>query len=193
MKNALAAFISAISSPFLIVGGFGLWCVGANTHTLNDFALYGALCVFLLGGLPFIYILINIKLGRITDIHVALREQRAMPFVVATIGALILTATYTALGAPRQLIALAFTTAVSGVIFGLLTQVSKLSVHSAAYTGAVIIVAFTVNTQLLWLLALLPVIIWARLVRKKHSPIQAVAATLLNALFVTVTLTLLLH
>lgn len=188
MNERIAKAISTITSPFLVVIVFGLWAIGSSVQTVHDFALLGGLCLILIVGLPFFYILVNIQRGKITDMHVAIREQRAMPFVVATFGAIVLLTLYILLGAPKHLVALAASLIVSGVIFGAVTQFWKISIHAAAYTGAVIIVSFVISFDLLWLLLLLPVIIWARLVRKRHSPAQAILASLLNAVCVTGTL-----
>lgn len=164
-----------------MVVGFGMWCVAASVQNFHQFILYGGLCLLCIAGLPLGYILINMKLGRITDVHVALREQRTMPFVVATIGAIILAVAYWLTGAPKELSALAISLIVSGILFGIITQFWKVSIHAAAYTGAVIMVVFLVKPLFLWLLIFLPLIIWARLVRKKHSPAEAIAASILNA------------
>ncbi len=193
MKAQLAKYISGICSPFLMVVGFGLWCVAASVHSTSEFLLYGGLCLLLISGLPLIYILINMKLGHISDVHVAIREQRTMPFVIATIGAIILSCIYYFLDAPRGLIALAVSLVVSGLLFGILTQFSKVSIHAAAYTGAVIMVAFLINIWLLCLLFFLPVIIWARLERKRHNPRQAILAAIINAICITTTLSILLR
>jgi uncharacterized RDD family membrane protein YckC len=193
MNDKIAKFISGVSSPFVMVFVFGLRAIAVSVKSTHDFLVFGGLCVFLVSLLPFFYILLQVKLGKITDIHVAVREQRAVPFVVATCGAVILTITYRLLNAPQNLVALAVALIVSGIVFGVISGFWKISIHSAAYTGAVIIVAFIVNFQLLLLLLFLPIIIWARLVRKKHSVLQSIIASLLNAFCVAATLSLMLH
>jgi hypothetical protein len=191
MKDDLAKLISGITSPFLMVFVFGLWAVSASTKSLHDFVLFGGLCIFFVSLVPFFYILLQVKLGRITDIHVAVREQRTLPFIIATGGAVILSIVYHLLNAPQSLFALAIALVVSGIIFGCISGFWKISIHAAAYTGAVIIVSFIINTNLLWLLLMLPLIIWARLVRKRHSISQAIFASILNAICVATTLALL--
>jgi hypothetical protein len=193
MKERLAKLISEISSPFLMVFVFGLWAVAGSVSTAKDFLIFGGLCILLISFLPFLYILLQIKLGNISDIHVAVREQRSGPFIIATCGAVILALLYHFLSAPKELIALAIALIVSGTVFGVISGFWKVSIHAAAYTGAVVIVAFIINFSLLWLLVLLPVIIWARLIRKRHSVSQAIVASLLNAVCVATTLSLLLH
>ena len=190
MKETVAKFVSGICSPFLVVIFFGLWAIAESVKTRHDFALFGGLQLLLVVGLPLLYILTHIKLGRITDIHVAVREQRVMPFVVATLGAIVLFVSYIQLDAPRQLIGLAAALIVSGVVFGIITQFWKISIHAASYTGAVIIISFVTHFHWLWLLTILPVIIWARLERKRHSPMQAIAACFVNAVCVSVALLL---
>jgi hypothetical protein len=193
MKNTIAKLISGITSPFLVVFVFGLWTIAASVQNVHDFLVFGGLCVLLLSLLPFFYILAEVKLGRITDIHVALREQRTTPFIVATVGAIILAVTYKVLGAPNNLFALAIALVVSGVVFGIISGFWKISIHAAAYTGAVVIVGYIINFHLLLLLLLLPLVIWARLVRKKHDVLQASVAAVLNAICIAFTLSLLLR
>lgn len=192
VKQSLAKLISGISSPFLMVAIFGLWAVGATAHTATQFLVLGGLCVILVGGLPFLYILVQMQRGAITDIHVAVREQRGMPFVVATVGGILLGLCYAALGAPRELLAVAVALVASGFVFGTITQYWKISIHAAAYVGSVIIVSFIVSPWCLLLLMALPAIIWARLVRGKHNAAQAVVASILNAVCVSAVLWFLL-
>ena len=193
MKEKLAYALSGISSPFLVIAGFGIWVIAKNISNVSDFLLFGGLFILLICCLPLFFIVVNIRRGAITDIHVALKEQRVIPFIIATCGAASLTFSYWQLHAPIKLLALATTLIISGIVFGLISQFWKISIHAAAYTGAVIIVAFLINTQLIALLLLLPFIMWARLIRKKHSLLQAVLASIINAVCVSITLYILLR
>lgn len=191
MRNRLAIFISGLTSPFLVTTVFGLLVVHHATEDtgrlVSDTFLFIA-CITLP---PLATILIGIRTGSISDIHVAVREQRAIPYLSATVGALVLTAMYAWTGAPRELVALAVAMTVTGVVFGILSEFWKLSVHVASFVGGVLVAAFLVQTDFLWLLLAFPIVVWARLIRKRHTLAEVAVASVLIVLCLSITLAVL--
>jgi len=179
MADRLAFFISGLSSPFVVITGFALWVIAYYSPSLQQCILLSFPFVLLIIALPFVWIYTGVRRGRFTDIHVMLREQRAEPFVVATIGAIILTGIYSAIRAPHPIIVMAANLVVNGLLFGVLTQYWKASMHAASFAAGVLIAAIMIDTRLAVLGALLPLIVWARIRRKRHSVAQTVGAVVI--------------
>jgi hypothetical protein len=182
MEERLARFISGLTSPFVVLSGFGLWVTALLTVGTADFLKWGMLFFIFIVGIPLFFIVLNMRLGTIADLHVTNREERRLPFLLAILSSLCLTAVYVLLDAPSKLIGLSVTFVVCGLVFGLITMFWKISMHAAAYTGSVFIAAWIIDFRYLWLLLLLPLVVWARYVRGKHSIPQSLAATLLVVL-----------
>ncbi len=128
------------------------------------------------------FIYYGVKSGRLTDMHVMLREQRIEPFIVTMFGALLLIIAYHFLAVPKPLYALSIVLFINGLVFFLITLVWKISIHSAAYAGAVLILAHLVNPNLAYLLLVLPLIMWARVYRHRHSVLQVLGAAVVVSL-----------
>lgn len=192
MNNNLARLISGLTSPFLVIGVFGVWTIAVVAPTLSDALLYISLFGICIIFLPFLYIFIQVRRGLISDMHVAVREQRILPFVLASIGASMLVWSYLLVQAPQELVVVAIAVLVSGILFGLITHVWKISIHAAAFAGSVIVVSELIHIELLWLLLILPAIMWARYTRKRHSILQGCAAIVLVTVCVAATFQLLL-
>lgn len=190
MQERLAKLISVLTSPFLVLAVFGIWTIGLLTVSATEFFRWAVPFFVFIVGIPLVAVLRGIKLGTIADLHIALREERTPPFIIAILSAVSLTAIYILLDAPHYLIALAVAVTVSGIVFGIITTFWKISIHAAAYTGSVLLTAQLVDLRYLYFLLFLPFVIWARYIRKRHSILQSLVATVVVGLCVLATLSL---
>ena len=186
----LAKVISLLSSPFIVLPIFGIAIISAYSQLTTQFLLWNSTFLILILGVPLAYIWWGVNQGHFTDLHVALREQRFTPYLVATIAAVLLVIAFHFEHTPPALTALAWTLAVNGAVFALITLVWKISLHIAAWVGSTLIVAWLINPQSLWLLLLVPLIVWARLQRQRHNIWQTVGAGVLVAVCTYFTLTI---
>ena len=170
----LAKIISTITSPFIIIPIFGLWVTYAYTNTISSFLALGASFVVFIVLLPFVYVYSGVRNGHFTDLHLAIREQREKPFLVSILGAILLLFAYYFQNSPPEGIELTTLMLVNGIIFYLITRFSKISVHAAAFFGSTIVVSIFIDSRLMLLALLVPLIIWARLKRQKHNLSQAI-------------------
>jgi hypothetical protein len=177
--DKLAFLVSALSSPFLVICGFALWVISQYAGSRTEFFYFSALFVISIIVVPLVWIQVGIRTGKFSDYHVMFKEQRFEPFVVATISAAIFTLAYIALGTPRELIALGVSLIANGTVFAILSKKWKVSIHAASYAAAVLIVAMLIDRQLYWLILLLPLIVWARIRRRRHNVGQALAAAVI--------------
>ncbi len=178
----LALAISALSSPFIVVIVFPLWIIASYAPNSIDRWQWSLTWIILAALIPFLYIWWGVQSGRFTDFHVMQREQRGEPFLVAIASALILVMVYFMMGVPGALLALAISLFVNGIVFLFITVIWKISIHAAALAGSVVTVALLIDPRWLWLLILVPLIIWARAIRHRHNIWQGV----LGALTVTI-------
>jgi len=87
--------------------------------------------------LPLAYLVYQVRRRRLSDIHIRVREQRPIPFLVGLASVLIGLTLLIVLGASRELLAViaAMTT---GLVIAMLTSLAwKLSVHTGAIAGTV--------------------------------------------------------
>ncbi|MCC2631522.1 MAG: phosphatase family protein [Patescibacteria group bacterium] len=176
-----AAFISTLTSPFLVLAGFGLWAIGANSTSSTQFFLLGFLFILFIIGLPLLVIMLGIQRGTITDIHVAVREQRGLPFRAAIAGTFVVSVIFYSVAAPPTILYVAIALFINGLIFLVLTEKwKKVSIHAATFASASMIAAYTINELLLLLLLFVPVISLARIRRKRHTLVESLAAVLIT-------------
>jgi hypothetical protein len=179
MADRTAKLISGLSSPFIVITLFALWVIAHYSQSAGAFALYAIPFLLLIIALPFCWIYAGVRRGKFTDMHVMLREQRSEPFVVATVGAAALTGVYLLTGAPHPIMVMAANLAINGLLFGILTHYWKASMHSASFAAGVLIVSLMIDYRLASLGILLPMIVWARIRRKRHNVVQSLGAAVI--------------
>lgn len=178
---ALALAISAITSPFVVLPGFASLLTWRYSPGWHQFLLWSAIAVFFSTGIPFIYIALGTRTGRITDIHVMRREQRSGPFILSLVSSSAGSAILYCVGAPLPLVVLGVAIVANGIVFALITMRWKISMHLSVFTASVMAAAVLIDGRSLWLLALLPAVVWARARRTRHSVSQGIAAVLVSA------------
>ncbi len=177
----IAKVISAVSSPFIVLPIVGLLVIAQYTTVLRDLLGWGG--IFLLSIiLPFLYIFFEVRRGKITDVHIMKQEQRLKPFILITFSFLILTLVFMALAVPRALVALGVALTGMAALFTLITKFWKISIHTAGFTSAVVIMGLMIDSIWFWGLLVVPVVLWARLVRKRHTVSQGVLGMVLGGL-----------
>ena len=179
MTKKIAIIISGLSSPFVVLPIAGLIVIYPFSSDLLQFAKWGILYLILPIIIPILYILIGVKSGKISDVHVAVREQRGMPFFLAGVGAVLLFIVYLLLDAPIEIIALSLVMIICVVVFGLITSFWKISIHAASWVGVTVLLSMLVSSKYLWLFLFLPFVIWGRLARGRHNIYQILVAAVL--------------
>jgi hypothetical protein len=175
-----AAFaISAATSPFVVTAVGAALIVVILHPTADQLLLWGAIGVVFAALLPFALIYAMWRAGRVTDMHVALREQRGLPFAVTLASAAVGVALLYEVHAPRQLVALGVVYLVFGIALALISRRWKISVHSGVLTASILAVAVLGYPEVLWALVIVPPVVWARIQRDKHSLAQGLLPILL--------------
>ena len=170
VSNILAP--TTISLPFVFLVAFY-----QARNQLVAF-VYACITLFFLSIGPLMYIVIGVRLGKLSDIDVSRRSERAGPFlfgiISATIGWLVLALT----NGPRNLQTALIITAFSGVLMLLITFKWKISIHASSLGGAATMLTALYGAVMLPLFGLVALVSWSRVALRRHTITQAVAGSL---------------
>ena len=142
--------------------------------------LYALITLFFLSLAPAIYVLIGVRRGKISDLEITNRSERAGPFLFSimstAIGLFILLFT----NAPKNLETLLFITGVSGTIMTLTTLWWKISVHASTLAGAATVLTILYGIVMLPTYLLVVLVGWSRVVLRRHTVAQVVVGSLMS-------------
>jgi len=190
-KDKMALGISAVLSPFVIIPIFIFIICFAFSNGIRELLLYFSICIFFSTIVPLINVWIMMKMGKISDIHVAQLTQRKEPFVVGLSSIFIGTGILYMIKAPREIIILGIVMFINGLLFFIISLFWKISMHLSIMAGVTTSLMLLVNINYVAAFSLLPILMWARIHRKRHNFYQGVIAIFLAVLGLVVTFKLL--
>lgn len=173
----LAAVISNVGSPPVLA----CFVVALTALKLSSARawMWGGVYVLLGVLIPLLYVVWLVREGRVTDIDVQLRKQRAQPLLV-TITCTGLAWLVLALGlAPSPMTILAGALWLQAVAIFAITLRWKISVHAAMAAGAMTMVWMFLGTALPMLLTV-PLVAWSRVRLRRHTTAQTIVGALLG-------------
>ncbi len=156
------------------------------SDTVGKAFLWWGICITLSTVLPFVDLVIRLKLGKVSDFHVTRQEERTVPMLFnigyLTVGAVLLWA----LGAPREIVAIEVSSLFMIAFAFVVTFWWKISLHAIGLTETyvLLLLVFRSWSFLLWSLcfpALIVAVCWARVYLKKHTLAQVVAGAAAGA------------
>ena len=112
------------------------------------------------------------KIGRVSDYNITFREQRFLPLLVLIGVNVIGYELMQQLNAPRFLSGILFFNALNTVFILLVTLQWKISIHLFSYTSSIALLFLQSGFVALWLLALVPLLMWSRILLKAHNFMQ---------------------
>ncbi|MGB7540249.1 MAG: hypothetical protein WBM17_17035 [Anaerolineales bacterium] len=184
MADALARWISVLfdssllSIPvFLAFGWIGGGIPGMGRATLT---------LLIVTGIPLAYLWIGRKRGWVSDMEMTRRSERPR-FILVSLGsdALALLLLWAAQG-PQLLTIIVLTYLCLAVTMLTISSFWKISLHMAGVGGFSTALLFVFGLPALLAFLSLPLVAWARLHRRKHTPAQlaagAIAGTLITSL-----------
>ncbi|MDQ3815321.1 MAG: hypothetical protein M3347_15490 [Armatimonadota bacterium] len=195
-----AAFaLSALLSPYLVipVGTVGIVAsqpVPAGINSRRILILWTSLSVFFSTVIPALYVVTQIWRGKITDVHVMEREQRGGPFLVAifssAIGALVLKSVdFYGAEAPAAVWGIGVVLTINGLIMLWISSFWKISMHLAVLSATVLAATVTIPDTSPWQFVwMIPALLWARVVRGRHSVGQGIMGCVVACLVTGVVL-----
>lgn len=178
--DRIAYAISGFTSPYVVTGIIAALAVLMLRPTWGQLLLWGGIAVLTGAVLPFLIVYALWRKHRLTDIHVRLRGQRTVPFMAALVSGSAGMALLYAVQAPVELVALAAVYLANGLILTLISLRWKISVHAAVFTAGVMSLWALGYMPALWALALLPLVMWARVRRRRHTWLQGLVPVALS-------------
>ena len=177
----MAERISDVLNPYWASAPFFFLVAADSSTNIAKGFLYWLICALFFSVLPMWDINRRIRRGLVADMHISRREDRIRPFLFA-LGCAVcgLAAIYIA-NAPAPIKAVSWMVVLTGAVITALTAVWKVSLHAAGVSAISIALIALYGLLALPILLLIPLVFWARLTLKKHSPAQLVAGSLIAA------------
>src|ERR1700686_4174985 len=172
VSNILAP--ASISLPFIVLVAL------YHAQNVTRAFLYAGISLFFLSLGPFIYILIAVRVGKISDVDVSRRTERAGPFLFGISSVLAGWLVLILLRGPENLQNLLFITAVSGIVMMVTTLWWKISIHSSSMGGVATILTAFYGAVMLPTFLLLILVSWSRVVLRRHTVSQVIAGSLVS-------------
>lgn len=120
------------------------------------------------------------KTGRVSDYNISFREQRFLPLLVLVVVNAIGYEFMQQMQAPRFLSGILLFNSVNTVLILLVTLQWKISIHLFTYTSSAALLFLQFGSAALWMLSLVPLLMWARIDLKAHNFMQTLVGGLLG-------------
>ena len=176
MTDRLARWISIffdssiLSLPIFLAFGY----VSSGTSGL----LWAILMLFIVSGIPLAYLLIGRKHGWISDMELSRREERPRFILISLSSDLLALGILWVANGPHLLSVLIMTYLCLATVMFTISIFWKISMHMAGVGGFATALVFVFGAPALWAFLSLPLVAWARLHRRKHTPAQLAAGAI---------------
>lgn len=190
MKKILqysSKLISQLFQPPLVLGIFLLFLVFYFAPTTREGLIWAAVAVTLVGIIPVIYTYIAFRFHFVKDLWLNDKDDRIGPFLVSGLGMIITLLTFFKLGVPTEVLVFFMSIILVLLFILLITIFWKISVHAATIMIVVTTIIILSNGKYWYLFILVPLVMWARVYRKRHTVAQVFAGALLSGVVVYTT------
>lgn len=178
-----ARIVSDVFSPPAVWGALIIPVALQFSPTPSQGLYWAVLYGFLICLVPVLFIAYMVWAGKIGDIHMKERTDRYKPLVVSVTSTAFGIIILKALGAPIALPLLAVISLVQIGVIALITIYWQISMHAMGMTGATMAIGIVFSVQVALLTVPLVVLVGlARLVLKRHTPMQILAGALVGLL-----------
>jgi membrane-associated phospholipid phosphatase len=174
----LAHVVSQAASPPVLAAAV-MWAAAASFGGLAAWA-WATAHVGVAVAAPVLFLLRLRRAGRIEDLELTRRSERALPLRFTLWCGGLAWAGLAAAGAPRLLAASAGASWLTYAAIFAITTRWKISVHCATAAGAAML-AWSLGGTALPLALGVPLMAWSRLRLRRHTPAQAIAGAALGA------------
>jgi membrane-associated phospholipid phosphatase len=145
---------------------------------------FGVLGAFLVCVLPFAYVLIMVRLGKLSDHHVSDRKERAPLLMLALVSVVVGLLVLNLINAPTSVSEMILALIGGIAVLAAVSLVWKISGHASAISAAAVIAALIFGPAWLPLLLLVPAVGWSRVVLRAHTPAQVIAGSLFGGVVI---------
>lgn len=182
--DKLAKIVSQITQPPLIIGVFLTFLVFYYAPDTATGFLWFLIAGGLIGLVPTVFTFIAVKLGWISDVLLPERKDRIGPFLVAALGTAITLISFYKMDVPTEILVFLMALILVLMVVLLITTFWKISVHAATITVVTVSINVLTDCQYWYLLFLIPIVMWARVYRKRHTVAQVFAGAIVNGVIV---------
>lgn len=185
MADKLARWISILfdssflSLPIFILFGYSSGLTDGIPAKIGGI-LWAVLMVVVVTGIPLAYLLIGKRRGWVTDLELTRREERPR-FILVSLSSDVLALLLLWLGkGPLLLKLIILTYFCLAIVMFSISNFWKISMHMAGVGGFSTALLFVFGTAAGWAFLSLPLVAWARLHRRKHTPAQLMAGAIVG-------------
>ena len=157
-------------------------------HAVNLLSalVYACVTLFFLSFGPLAYILLGVRLGKLSDIGLSQRAERTGPFLFSIASITLGLAILIYIHGPKNLETVLICTGVSAVILMVTTLRWKISVHASSLAGAATMLTALYGVIVLPTFLLLVIVSWSRVVLRRHTVAQVVVGSLVGIALTTI-------
>lgn len=184
----LAHWVSRLSNPpVLAIAGIiiGAYAAGA---TKESAFFWSAIYVLIAVLAPTVYVLWLVSSGKVTDFNINIREQRIKPLSVILINTGVAWLVLLFGSAPHLIVVLAGASFIQMALLVLITLRWKISGHSAASAGLVVLTWMLLDKVAIILTIIVPLVAWSRIRLGRHDLTETIAGALLGGIVMAVAL-----
>jgi hypothetical protein len=143
---------------------------------------WACLTLIIVTGIPFASLLVGRKLGWVSDLEMTRRSERPRFILVSLSSDVLALLVLGALHGPYLLVVIVLTYFCLAIAMMTISSFWKISLHMAGVGGFSTALLFVFGLPALWAFLSLPLVAWARLRRRKHTPAQLAAGAMAGAL-----------
>ncbi len=174
ISNALCPPVVGLLT-LLLIGG-----VVSSSAGWSWVAIYVATSLIL----PTLYILMLVRLGKVSDFHLPIQSERILPLCFTALVTTITALAAWRLNAPELIQLIGYVTVVQTILILLITLRWKISLHCLAAAELATIGLYILGLPALALCAAVPVIGWSRVHLQRHTVAQTIGGTLLGFIII---------
>lgn len=189
MKSHWAKIVSDVISPPVVWAILAFPVAGRNAPTPADALAWALIYVIFVSGFPLLYILLQVRRGNITDMHMPKREERMRPFVISWVACLAASILLFMVHASNIMLMFTLSTLIQITLMSLITALWQISIHAVSISGAVITVGTLFGAVAALLITpLIPIVGLARLNLHRHTRAQVIAGVIVGFISVSAVL-----
>ncbi len=179
LKEKVAFYVSMALSPYVVAVLFALILSLYFANNVREFMIWFPVQIIFTTTVPLGVSFALLKRGRITDLHFSINEERRVFLLVALPVLPVYLTVLSYVEAPLGLLIIVLGYSITAIAVALVTFKTKVSAHSAAITVCVAGLLILLKSYAIPLVGLVPIVVWARLHRGRHTLGQALIGVIL--------------
>jgi membrane-associated phospholipid phosphatase len=177
----LARIFSTVCNPFLTSLALFVILAGASSRSAAEFWILLFNSIAFTSLLPMLFVFYLYASDRIADLDMSNREERERVFIAFVLFFALGTVDLWLIGAPPIMTASMAGYALSSLVVQWITRYWKISTHALGITAPLVALCTIYGSRPVPFLVLIPIVCWARVYLRAHTPLQVLAGVALAA------------